>query len=94
MFVLQGNPETCVFNFLRIHVFLFAALSGVWIIYSTPKSIRQSLCRVTISLSSPNAHYNEQALSLIQPSSVLLHSRLLVFDVSKIRKILCLPKYE
>lgn len=91
MFVLQGNPETWVINFLRIHVFHFAALSGVWIIYSTPKSVRHE---VTIYLSSPNAHYNEQALSLIQPSSVLLHSRLLVFDVSKIRKILCLPKYE
>lgn len=93
MFVLQGNPETWVFNFLRIHVFLFAALTGVLIIYSTPKSVLR--CHeVTIYLSSPHTHYNEQVLSLIQPSFLILHTRLLVFDVSKIRKILCPPKYE
>lgn len=80
-----------MFNFLIIHVFLFVILSGVLIVYSTPKCVCNE---VAIYLSSPHDQYNKQALRLIQPSSVSFHTRLLVFDVSKMRKILCLPKYE
>lgn len=76
--------------FLFLWLLSPVTLSGVLIIYCTPKCVHNE---VAMYLSSPHAHYDKKAFRLIQPSFVLIHTRLLVLDVSDMRKILCLSKH-
>lgn len=81
--ILDHNTLTLKHRYLTFlelkHFFLYVLLSpvklsGVLINYSTPRCPHNGM---TMHFSRSHIHYNKKAFKLIQPSSVLLHGRVI-----------------